>query len=489
MANEALEKFTGFLHRAQQALRSDPIAAPRGNVRLLHSSPASLAERVATLEKSQEFQALCKTIESHMGAKGFGSYSWKNAIGTWCRRSGLYHRVALGEPATEATSLLESLQAELARQESTVTYLALIEHVYFHERQLDFERYEITRFTKDQLDALLQTQVRADFYPWAAVPTSELSRYWWLVIRQPTRTRDLARGGRIAVNFFEELDIVRRYYTELPLPVELVLQELALFAWRHDWATDNDPSWAPCRIPICLKADDHLTTSPTGPRADTSVLDTEPDFDPYTNEEIGERPTIRFSFNAKEAKAFEVFVRREGALLHRALETRWSRELVEVASKFFAKAFVSYGLEQLLWHITTIEALIGEDGPGLTGRLLRRLPSAIGTSDEDRKKIRKTFEQLYKFRSELVHGAAPGKDVLTRHLFEAREFARNLLRWHLRLLDDIQKAADAAGSDSGIPDRKQILGLLDLGSEGICKARALLPTLPSTFPMYPDQAD
>jgi hypothetical protein len=90
---------------------------------------------------------------------------------------------------------------------------------------------------------------------------------------------------------------------------------------------------------------------------DVSVLDTEPDFDPDTREEIGERPAIWFWFTDAKLGEFEEFVRREGSRLHHALVTEWSRPLIEVASGFFAKAFMSDGLEQLLWHITTIEAL------------------------------------------------------------------------------------------------------------------------------------
>jgi hypothetical protein len=55
--------------------------------------------------------------------------------------------------------------------------------------------------------------------------------------------------------------------------------------------------------------------------------------------------------NKAKAAGFQAFVTREGDRLDRALAIGWSRSLVEVASRFFAKAFVSEGLEQLLWHI------------------------------------------------------------------------------------------------------------------------------------------
>ena len=120
--------------------------------------------------------------------------------------------------------------------------------------------------------------------------------------------------------------------------------------------------------------------------------------------------------------------------------------------------------------------------------MARRLAEALGSSDDERKSIRRKFRELYEFRSELVHGRTPKSDVLTLHLFAAREFARNLLRWYIRLLNDIQKASDAAGSREDAPDRKQILRLLDLEADGARKARWLMPVLPPTFPHYPDLA-
>lgn len=484
MSDEPFEKFAAYLTLAQDALRSAPPSASRGNLRLVHNSPATLAERVSTLEETQEFRALLQAIETRLANNGFGSHWWSHSVGNWFRRSGLYHRLVVGESLPDTRSLLDGLTAELARRESTVTYLALVEHVYFHERRLDFGRYEIIRFSKEELDELLQSRVRADFYPWAVAPTLELSRYWWIVIREKTPTTPTGRTGWISVNF-DDLDVVARSYTDLPLQVEQVVQELALFDWRPVWASD-EPRWGPFGIPICLRVDDHLTASPRGPRADVSVLDTEPDFDSATGEEVGERPAIWFYFNDTEVKIFEEFVRREGARLHRALVTPWSRPLIEVASRFFAKAFMSDGLEQLLWHITTIEALAGEQGEGVIERLARRLAEAMGTSDAERKEIKKTFKDLYDFRSELVHGRTSGKVVLTRHLFEARQFARGLMRWFLRFLDHVQEAAEAATSYTGVPNRREILRLLDLEGGGIRKARWLLSVLPPTFPRYPD---
>ncbi len=273
MPDGALDKFTRFLSTAEKALSSTPARAD-GELCLVHGASASLSQLVSTLESADEFAELCQAIRQS-GATGFGAHGWNHAIGNWFRRSGLCQRIAAGEPLPDAHILFENLRSELSRTEHVVTHLALIEYVSFHQKRLDFGRYEIVRFTPNELEALLQSEIRAAFYPWSVVPTSGLSNY---------------------------------------------------------------------------------------------------------------------------------------------------------------------------------------------------------------------FKELYRFRSELVHGAAPGKVVLTQHLFEARQFARRLLRWFVRFLVDVQAHAERTGSSAQLPKRSDILRLLDLEAEGVRKARWLLPALPAEFPGYPDLA-
>ena len=209
MSDEPLEKFAGYLTLAQEALGSAPPSVSRGTLRLVHSSP-TLAERVSPLEATEEFRALWQILETRLGNNGLGSRGWDHAVGNWFRRSGIYHRIAVGETLPDIRSLLDSLCAELARRESTITYLALVEHVDFRKRRLDFGRYEITRFSKEEFDTLLQSRVRSDFYPWAVVPTLELARYWWVVIRKKAPTTPIGRTGWISVNL-DGLDVVGRF--------------------------------------------------------------------------------------------------------------------------------------------------------------------------------------------------------------------------------------------------------------------------------------
>ncbi len=48
------------------------------------------------------------------------------------------------------------------------------------------------------------------------------------------------------------------------------------------------------------------------------------------------------------------------------------------------KAFFAEGLEQLLWHITAIDALLGEDASGLKEKLARRTASILGKTEDEK---------------------------------------------------------------------------------------------------------
>ena len=76
-------------------------------------------------------------------------------------------------------------------------------------------------------------------------------------------------------------------------------------------------------------------------------------------------------------------------------------------TSWFIKAFFSQGMEQLLWHISTIEALLGEKAEGLTNRLARRSALIIAKEREDREIIRKKFKELYDFDKSIFNAIKP----------------------------------------------------------------------------------
>ena len=157
---------------------------------------------------------------------------------------------------------------------------------------------------------------------------------------------------------------------------------------------------------------------------------------------------------------------------------------MEIAQNYLIKAFFSAAdnLEQLLWHITTIEALLGENGNGLSERLRRRIALIFGKTEAERKKIKKDFKKLYDIRSNLVHGNKTKEEVTIRQIYDSRNLARETLLWFLRCFGYINSKIQYIQPTMNIPIREDVLRLLDLDRNTMVRLGWLIENLPTDFP-------
>jgi hypothetical protein len=474
MLAELEQSFDAFTSKARGILAEASNTLPRKSLRGVVPGAAALPEVVAALEGTPEFSALVEETKRNYRGTRHGGSGWEAAVGNWFRRSGVYERIAARD-IPDLTIDFQSYRDAFSREQTQVTYLAPIEYVSFRKEVMDFGQFSICSLSKTELEDIFQNRTRALFYKWAQIPTDELWGYWWLIAEGRKPTPPI---GKITLDF-RTLTYVRRRYTPHPDPTELALQALVLYPWVPDWA-EVDESWSGFDIPFVLHADDGLRRPPFGPLANVRILDREPDFDADTGEEIGDRPTIHFHLDESETSRFEVFVKAESKRLDRLRSLAWSKELIEVALGFLVKAFFANGVEQLLWHITTIEALFGEDGGDVTERLAQRVSIVLGGTEAERKDIRKRFRDLYNTRSELVHGTPTPREVQTRDLRTAREFARFVTLWFVRWIDEI--FSKVAGDPTHLPKKRDLLRFLDLKPDSRRHIKWLAESMPPDFP-------
>ena len=143
---------------------------------------------------------------------------------------------------------------------------------------------------------------------------------------------------------------------------------------------------------------------------------------------------------------------------------------------FLVKGFFSKGLEQLLWHITALEALFGEDRPGLTQLMARRVALVLGETETQKKEISNHFEELYKLRSRLVHGSELKSEVWEGQLKVARDLTRRSLLWFLSFLVEFSKVGKCLPPEI-LAERKELLAVIDSHSGAIIQLAKILKSV------------
>ena len=432
MLEEALYGYTAAVETAfREASRRQ--ARTRGGLVELRNRGEHLRHLVEQIEGGSEFKTLVEETRSAFcndWHRSKSESSWRRAIRNFFRRTGYYNHAFSG--AATPSMLPRGYETAFLRRHVQTTYLAPVEFVDFPKAkpELKFSDFQIRRLERNELEAIVGNEVNRVFYPYATIDTGALQGYWFIVA---TSHEDAPRLGRIVVDL-SAIGRVSREYSRLPSAVERVLARLVLFDWVVEPEDDHCPygSQFGFNIPFVIRVTDDPLSGPRG-APDCSKLATTPQIDPYTEEEY-ETPIVFFELSESHVVSFEECTRRADDCL-RQLETDTARwPFLKVATGNLIKAFFADGLEELLWHITALEALLGERRQGLAASLARRVSAILGTTEKERKDLRKRFNDLYDLRCALVHGNELKDDVQWHQLFEARTIARRVTIWFVHYL-------------------------------------------------------
>lgn len=481
---------------------------PRGNRsslkdRMIYGGDESsiLRSIVGQLETRDEFRQLAKETRSRFSAKdelSFDEKFWGEGVKNFFRRSGYYLDTFEGKITNSDATFAKFCHA-FERQEAHVSHFALMEYVNFEGGPMDFGSFQIRGFPAKELNEIFQTQVNQVFYPYAVVDTRTLQNYWFICFNEKKST---GRFGSLDFKTdwisFDRIDI---RYTRYSQNLESILQQLALFEWEKDWwgeggtrrqgATDQDMErgWDRFYIPAVLVIDDDVLKLP--PRSPSlSNLATMPIYEPHTGEIEGEMPDFTMMLDEDETNRFKGLIDEVGKTLLELKREGKDWHFLDIALGNLVKGFVAPdSIEQLLWHITVLEALLGEKGIGVTRRMAHRIGCVLGKSDDERKALQKKFEELYDFRCELVHGRRFKKEIYTGHLRQARALARQVALWFVRFLGFIDLAMRTVQTPVETPRREDILILLDMDEGDRNRLGGLLGSLPHGFPAVREWVD
>ena len=466
---------------------------------------------VKQLEDGHEFRALLEATRSEFRSDDWHSTKraswWTDPVRNFFRRTGFYtHNFFKGSDTTY--DWFQRYEKAFQRRSVQTTYLAPLEFVEFPKPELKFSGFGIRKFDRKELDEIVGNDVNRVFYPHAFLDKNTLDalqEYWFIVAKVEEEPRRLGYLYYSAADAAAVKGHVYVEYTRFPPAIERVLARLVLFDWvgkPQDQLTYSGQDGLPFgfKIPFVLRVDDNDLQRPNS-APDCSKLEKSygiQHVDPHTEEEYKGHFTL-FNLNESRAAAFEQCVQRADECLRHlekkkhdtklpyldTLDTRWP--FLKVAIGNLIKAFFTEDLEQLLWHITALEALLGEER-GIRKSIAKRSAAILGTTKTERKGLKKQFEDLYDLRCALVHGRQFKEDVHRKQLFEARMMAMRVTIWFVHYLGEMAARIKEESWQGEVPDREDLVILLDRRSRNADQKRlqAILNDLPTGFPAAPD---
>jgi hypothetical protein len=479
MKDQLYSSFVSYVEYARPHLNYPAVAKADADkkIRIVHVDKSSwIRSVIEQVEASKEFKKLVSDFSTVFKDSPRGKPEERlkipsrhghfyiparyREVQNFFRRSGLYLKISEAKPV-DVDDFFEQLWSILSGKRVKTMSLQLLEGVRFSETVVDFRGFKIQRFSREELDDVVENTLNHIFYPDAELDTRKLSHYWFVVQEDPKKT--LIRGSL--------KDLAFRVRAEFPnRPIQL----LALFDWKPWFKSSSekiqeDVGWQGFSIPFSITISDYLFASPH-PSPDLSGLE----FFPvrYENGTAIEEPEYNVHLKQDEVNQLRDVVVKFQCFLENIDLQQCKWEFLEVAMGYLAKAFLTEGLEQLLWHITVLEALLGERDEVLNS-IRRRLAIILGEGDAERiQELHKTINELYSFRSDLVHGRRFKKAIYRGHLRRARDLSRKTLLWFLTLCSFLH---DALSKDSvtidEYPRQKDVLALIDyhlpcLGREG-----------------------
>src|ERR1017187_5240353 len=159
-------------------------AQPQPAIRVLWSSTQLLRQAIAASEKSEAFAALVgAAVDAYEPTHPMMGYlPWtRAAVTSFFCRSGVYSSQFSGESISPRV-VADSFQSAFSATTHRVKYLAPLELVSFGAETIDCGSYQIRRYPRQQLDDLVENDMRSVFDQNLRIDTAALEPYWFIVV-------------------------------------------------------------------------------------------------------------------------------------------------------------------------------------------------------------------------------------------------------------------------------------------------------------------
>jgi hypothetical protein len=293
----------------------------------------------------------------------------------------------------------------------------------------------LARFTAEELEKLFDAPRLARNFPAQPFESKRLAQFHWLVVHEEIEVDarlDARATPFMFVDLRQDFGEIQPHLGRFPPAVERSLFFLLLARWE-EWSTMQEVDWRGFRTPWIYTLDEDLFVRPKQPpSADNLTL--EPWIvDDYLGEEIElERPsTLSLDDSAKTE------LQRFGDAAWTELQTALAAPLFETpVVHFLVRAFLADGVDEVMAHMTAIEAALGletdhkrqlrpKPDPHPKPSATERVAARIGAALTDARAVQ-DYKDLFALRSAFVHGRVGLHKISTPQRVLARNLARRV---------------------------------------------------------------
>jgi hypothetical protein len=328
--------------------------------------------------------------------------------------------------------------------------------------QMTFGGARVGRFSAEELERFFDAPRLARNFPSQPLESNRLSNFHWLVVEEAVEVdpRPEARGTPfLFVDMRRDYGEIEPHLGRFPPAVEGALFFLLLARWE-EWSTMQEVDWRGFRVPWIYTLDEDLFIRPARPPSPDSLTLEPWIVQSHWGEEIEmERPsTLPLDDCAKTE--LQLFTDSSWTELQAARATPlFETPIVH----FLVRAFLADGIDEVMAHMTAIEAALGLESdhrrqlrpkpdPHPRTSPTERIAARIGAALTDAKAVQ-DYKGLFELRSAFVHGRSGLQPISTPQ----RILARNLAR----------RAAGALVELAAQPGRSRAAVLADLLDQGI----------------------
>ncbi|MGY4395291.1 hypothetical protein ACVWZA_000452 [Sphingomonas sp. UYAg733] len=296
---------------------------------------------------------------------------------------------------------------------------------------MEFGRAFVGSLSRPDLAALFDAPRLARLFPAQPLDVSRLAQFHWLVVEEEVLLTEGFAERALPMKHLMQKDFgeIEVHAGEHSAALTDALFGLLLAPWE-DWHSTGSGDWRAFRIPwIHVETGDLFIRPKQVPPADQLS------WTPFHVEEDGEQVEIEVPLHVSLYEEAEIELPQFGQRWWAQLEIASSSVLFTTPIKhFLVRAFFSDGMDEIMAHMTTIEAALGmhEDFTGprpshakklkVHERMARRIAALLGDLQ-----LADDYRALFELRSKFVHGRAIANKVPSIDRIKARRLARKVV--------------------------------------------------------------